>query len=262
LFFIFSITYLSEKLPLKEKAIFNWSGGKDSAFCLYKILQMQQYDIICLLTTLSERYRRISMHGVRESLLSKQAESMGIPLYKIQLSEMPSMEDYETAMTNALIDLKSKGASVSVFGDIFLEDLRAYREKKLAEKGLNGIFPLWKIPTDLLIREFIDKGFKAIITCVNEKYLDKSFAGRIIDDHLLSDLPPDVDPCGENGEYHSFVFDGPIFNQPIPFKKGEIVYKRYAPATQNNNSITGNYIGMKDTEQDPFDSGFWYCDLI
>ncbi|MCP4553255.1 MAG: diphthine--ammonia ligase [Bacteroidetes bacterium] len=245
---------------MKEKAIFNWSGGKDSALCLYKILQTQQYDVLCLLTSISEKYQRISMHGVRGDLLEMQAESIGLPLLKIQIPEMSTMEIYEKVMTTTLIDLKNKGATVSVFGDIFLEDLRTYRENKLSELDLNGLFPLWKIPTDKLVQEFIDLGFKTITTCVNERYLDKSFAGRIVDYDFLNDLPDNVDPCGENGEFHTFVFNGPIFSEPIPFDKGEIVYRKYTPDKQKDNSTSDRT--DKHNENNPFDSGFWYCDLL
>lgn len=235
---------------MKEKVIFNWSGGKDSALCLYKIQQAEQYDVLCLLTSISEPYQRVSMHGVRADLLDLQAESIGLPLVKMTMPEMPSMETYEAMMKTTLKELKAKGATASVFGDIFLEDLRQYRENKLAELDLKGLFPLWKQPTNKLMREFIDLGFKTIVTCVNEKYLDKSFAGRIIDNDFLADLPADVDPCGENGEFHTFVFDGPIFKKPIPFERGEVVYRKYTSANQNNNTDS------------PFDNGFWYCDLL
>lgn len=174
----------------------------------------------------------------------------------MQIPEMPTMENYETVMRTTLGDLKNNGATACIFGDIFLEDLRKYRETKLTELKLKGLFPLWKIPTDKLIREFLDLGFKTIITCVNEKYLDKSFAGRIIDNDFLNDLPDNVDPCGENGEFHTFVFDGPIFREPIPFDKGEIVYRKYSSPTANDNSTD------KKITDNPFDNGFWYCDLL
>jgi uncharacterized protein (TIGR00290 family) len=235
---------------MKEKVIMNWSGGKDSALCLYKLMQTKKYDAMCLLTSISEPYQRISMHGVRVELLEAQAKSIGIPLVKMQIPEMPSMEVYEKEMKSTLTDLKTKGATASVFGDIFLDDLRKYREDKLSQLNLTGIFPLWKIPTDKLIREFLDLGFKTIITCVNEKYLDKSFAGRVIDQDFLKDIPGNVDPCGENGEFHTFVFDGPIFRESIPFERGEIVYRKYESEKQSDNTNT------------PFDTGFWYCDLL
>lgn len=237
-------------MQLKEKVILNWSGGKDSALCLYKIMLTKQYDVICLLTSISGQYQRISMHGVRVDLLDHQAECIGLPLIKVQIPEMPTMEIYEKIMTKTLSDLKTKGVTTSVFGDIFLEDLRKYRENKLSELNLKGLFPLWKIPTGKLIREFIDLGFKSIITCINENYLDKSFVGRIIDSDFLNDLPDNIDPCGENGEFHTFVFDGPIFKEPVQFDKGEIVYRKYTREKQKNNTDSS------------FNIGFWYCDLL
>lgn len=245
---------------MPEKVIFNWSGGKDSSLCLYRLLQDSHYELLCLLTSISQAYQRISMHGVRVDLLEAQVASISLPLVKIEIPEMATMEVYEKAMTSILTDLKAQGATASVFGDIFLEDLRQYREDKLAQMQLKGIFPLWKIPTVALLQDFLDLGFKTIITCVNEKYLDKSFAGRIIDADFLSDLPPNVDPCGENGEFHTFVFDGPIFQQPILFDKGEIVYRKY---TSNKQSEEGSDCqNVNGNNPDPFEYGFWYCDLI
>lgn len=210
---------------------------------------------MCLLTSVNEQYQRISMHGVRVELLNRQAKSIGLPLIKLQMPEMPTMEVYESIMEAALKDLKSKGATASIFGDIFLEDLRQYREEKLSLLNLKGVFPLWKMSTTQLIHEFIDAGFKTIITCVNEKYLDKSFAGRIIDENFLKDLPRNVDPCGENGEFHTFVFDGPIFQKSIAFEKGEIVYRKYSSAKDIDSSSNNDI-------DNPFDNGFWYCDLL
>lgn len=243
---------------MKEKVIFNWSSGKDSALCLYKMLQSDKYEIQCLLTSVNDQYDRISMHGVRTVLLEAQAKSLGLPLVQLRLPEMPSMEIYENQMASTLSELKINGATISAFGDIFLEDLRKYREDKLAQLDLKGLFPLWKQPTDQLIKEFIDLGFKAIITCVNDKYLDQSFVGRIIDEQFIKDLPENVDPCGENGEFHSFVFDGPIFKEPIAFEKGEIVHKKYE---QPKNDDDSNDVCKSDSEN-PFEYGFWYCDLI
>ena len=242
----------------KEKALFNWSGGKDSALTLFKLQQSQDYEIACLLTSISQKYQRISMHGVRVELLEEQAESIGIPLVKMEIPDMPSMEVYEETMRNMLSNLKEEGISTSIFGDIFLEDLRAYRENKLAELDFKGVFPLWNQPTDRLIREFLDLGFKTITTCVNEKYLDKSFVGRVIDEDFLKDLPSNVDPCGENGEFHTFVYEGPIFSKPIEFEKGEIVLRKYeAPKTKNERD---KWFSHK--KEDPEKYGFWNCDLI
>lgn len=247
---------------MKEKVIFNWSGGKDSALCLYKLLQPGQYEVMCLLTSISKQYQRISMHGVRTELLEMQATSIGLPLQKLQIPEMPTMQIYNDLMAGFLSELKNKGATASVFGDIFLEDLRAYREEKLAEIGLKAVFPLWKTPTERLIKEFMDLGFKTIVTCVNEKYLDKSFAGRIIDADFLKDLPTNVDPCGENGEFHTFVFEGPLFKEPILFDKGEVVYRKYKPSKEQSDADFNCSISPKEKKKNPFDNGFWYCDLI
>jgi len=245
---------------VKENLIFNWSGGKDSALCLYKIIQAQG-NVMCLLTSVSRQYQRISMHGVRVELLEAQVKSIGLPLVKVEIPETPTMENYEKVMFKVLTKLKSKGATASVFGDIFLENLRKYRENKLAELNLKGLFPLWKIPTDKLIREFIDLGFRTIVTCVNEKYLDKSFAGRIIDNDFINDLPRSVDPCGENGEFHTFVFDGPIFKEPIRFERGEVVYRKYIAPKQKDKS-TYECDSTDNNSVNPFEHGFWYCDLL
>ena len=240
-----------------KKALFNWSSGKDSALALYKILQNPEFEINYLLTSVNQQFQRISMHGVRVELLEQQAQSIGIPLEIMQIPEMPTMEVYEDVMQKTLEKLKNKGITHSVFGDIFLEDLRKYREDKLANMGFEGIFPIWKIPTKELIQEFISLGFKTIVVCVNERYLDKSFAGRIIDQQFIDDLPENVDVCGENGEFHTFTFDGPIFNKPIDFEKGEIVYRKYEKPKQESSNTACD---TNDTSA--YDYGFWYCDLI
>ncbi|WP_375419103.1 diphthine--ammonia ligase [uncultured Hymenobacter sp.] len=234
---------------MKQPAIFNWSGGKDSALALYKVLRAGRYEVTRLLTTLSEPHQRISMHGVRVALLDQQAASIGLPCRKLFLPEMPPMDVYERLLTGALAELRAEGATTAIFGDIFLEDLRRYRETQLAAAGWQAAFPLWGVPTATLIREFLDLGFQTITTCVNAKYLDQSFVGRLIDEQFLRDLPAGVDPCGENGEFHTFVFDGPLFRQPIKFDIGEIVYRQYSPAPPA-------------AAPDPLATGFWYCDLI
>lgn len=245
-------------MPIPKKALFNWSSGKDSALALYKILQNSDYKIEYLVTSVNQQYQRISMHGVRVELLQEQAESIGIPLKIMEIPEMPTMEVYENVMMQTLTELKNEGMQYSVFGDIFLEDLRLYREKQLTKIGFEGVFPIWKVSTKELIQEFISLGFKTIVVCVNEKYLDKSFVGRIIDHDFINDLPENVDVCGENGEFHTFAFDGPIFSKPIDFEIGEIVYRKYEkPENQNASDTTC------DTSDDSaFDFGFWYCDLI
>ncbi|WP_406843525.1 diphthine--ammonia ligase [Flavobacterium soyae] len=245
-------------MPTTKKALFNWSSGKDSALTLYKILQNPEFKIECLLTSVNQQYQRISMHGVRVELLQAQAESIRIPLKIMQVPEMPTMEVYETVMTETLTELKNQGIMYSVFGDIFLEDLRKYREEQLSRIGFEGVFPIWKIPSLDLIQEFISLGFKTIVVCVNERYLDKSFVGRIIDQDFINDLPKNVDVCGENGEFHTFTFDGPIFSKPIDFEIGEIVYRKYEkPKTQDSSNKA-----CDTNTADAFDFGFWYCDLI
>ncbi len=241
-----------------KKAIFNWSSGKDSALTLYKILKNAEYKIEYLVTSVNQQFQRISMHGVRVELLEAQAKSIGIPLKIIQISEMPTMEIYDTIMAQTLSEFKKEGITHSVFGDIFLEDLRKYREDQLAKIGFEGVFPLWKIPTKDLIQEFISLGFKTIVVCVNERYLDKSFVGRIIDQDFINDLPENVDVCGENGEFHTFTFDGPIFSEPVNFEIGEIVYRKYERSAKEDASNEA----CDTNTTDPFDFGFWYCDLI
>ncbi|KAF2337031.1 Dph6-related ATP pyrophosphatase [Flavobacterium daemonense] len=245
-------------MSTSKKALFNWSSGKDSALALYKILQNPAYKIECLLTSVNQKFQRISMHGVRVELLEVQAKSIGIPLKILEIPEMPTMEVYENVMSEALIELKKEGISHSVFGDIFLEDLRKYREDQLAKLVFEGVFPIWKIPSHDLIQEFISLGFKTIVVCVNERYLDKSFVGRIIDQDFINDLPENVDVCGENGEFHTFAFDGPIFSEPINFEIGEIVYRKYEkPKTEDSSNSA-----CDTNNETAFDYGFWYCDLI
>jgi len=234
-----------------EKAFFNWSGGKDSALALYKAMLSNEYTIQCLLTNINRVHDRVSMHGVRRSLVEAQTASIGLPLVTVELPEEPSMQEYETMMLEKVNALKTSGCNKAIFGDIFLEDLKNYREQKLKAAGIECVFPLWKIDTTELIKEFIDKGFKAIVVCVNEQYLNKSFCGRMIDASFINDLPSTVDVCGENGEFHSFVFDGPIFKQPVQFNKGSIVNKKYkAPKAADDNN------------EHPADYGFYFCDLI
>ncbi|WP_312400082.1 diphthine--ammonia ligase [Chryseobacterium sp.] len=234
---------------MKPKAIFNWSSGKDSALALYKTLKQDQFEITSLLTSINKEFQRISMHGVHVSLLEKQAESLGFPLIKMEIPKEPSMEEYSEIMSKTMNEIQSQGVTHSIFGDIFLEDLREYREDQLQSIGMEGVFPLWKIDTGELIHEFLDLGFKTIVTCVNETYLDKSFAGRIIDKDFIKDLPKNVDPCGENGEFHTFTFDGPIFKNKIDFEVGETVKKTYPKPKSDDNEKDGEYI-------------FWFCELI
>ncbi len=226
-------------------AYFNWSGGKDSALALYYLQQEKQYAISHLLTTINEEHQRISMHGVRRTLLLAQAASLDLPLQELLLPSDLSMDSYNLKMSETLNDIKAKGVNHAVFGDIFLEDLKKYRDDKLSEAGFTGIYPLWKKDSRYLVEQFIDLGFKTITVCTNAQLLDKSFCGRIIDRDFLKDLPKNIDPAGENGEFHTFVFDGPIFNYPIPFEKGELVYRSYPSPNKNEQEM-----------------GFWFQDLL
>jgi len=236
-------------------AYFNWSGGKDSSLALYHILQEQQYDIQFLVTTVNSEHQRISMHGVRRELLQEQGRQLGIPVIEIMLPDSPTMEDYEQAFNLGLQPLLDHGIKHCVFGDIFLEDLRTYRENKLAEIGVTGIFPLWKRPTTELVNEFIDLGFKTVVVCTQADKLDDSFVGRTIDPSFLNDLPANVDPCGENGEFHTFVYAGPIFKATIPFELGEKVFRTYTLSDKDDDSCSGTPVVTKNP-------GFHYIDLI
>ncbi|HVB04497.1 MAG TPA: diphthine--ammonia ligase [Chitinophagaceae bacterium] len=239
-----------------ENAFMNWSGGKDSAMALWKVLMEKKYEVKYLLTNINNAKNRISMHGVRRELLEAQSSSIGIPLRTVELPEQPGMAEYETEVCKALQQLKSQGILNSIFGDIFLEDLRKYREDKSKTEGISCVFPLWKINTRTLMNEFLGAGFRAIVVCISEKYLDKQFCGRLIDKSFVEDLPAGVDICGENGEFHSFVFDGPIFKYPISLTKGEIVYREYiAPKEASDNCPN-----PVKNEQDKY--GLYFCDLL
>lgn len=208
-------------------AYMNWSGGKDSSLALHRMLMDPAYKVDSLLTSMNGAADRMSMHDVRRPLLEAQADAIGLPLFTMELPEQPGMDIYEDALIEKVSLMRKRGCTHSIFGDIFLEDLRLFREEKLKGMGVTCIFPLWKISSTRLMQEFLEQGFKAVVICVNTRWLDKSFCGRIIDESFLRDLPADVDPAGENGEYHSFVFDGPIFRCPIPFEKGTLYCKEY-----------------------------------
>jgi uncharacterized protein (TIGR00290 family) len=218
-----------------QSVLVSWSGGKDSAVALYELIKSQNYKIATLVTTLTADYDRISIHGVRRSLLEQQAAALGFPLEKVLISRNATNEEYEAAMGQVLTRYRDAGITTVMYGDIFLEDLRKYREDKLAELGMTGIFPLWKRDTHELAQSLTTLGFKAITTCVDSQVLGRQFVGRLIDAQFLSELPPTVDPCGENGEFHSFVYAGPIFKEPIACTPGEIVLR---------------------------ENRFYYCDLV
>jgi uncharacterized protein (TIGR00290 family) len=233
----------------RPKAVFSWSGGKDSAYCLHKVLIENLFDVKYLLTTVNDTFNRISMHGVREELLDQQVESVGIPLVKVRVTESTN-EEYERQIEITLLKVKAQGIDHVIFGDIFLEDLRIYRENNLAKIGMQGVFPLWKMDTTFLIHDFIRQQFKTVICCTNDAYLGEEWLGREIDNTFLDELPVGVDPCGENGEFHTFCYDGPLFKKKIDFTIGEKVYKP---------------LEMKTTDSSPTNiatKGFWFCDLL
>jgi uncharacterized protein (TIGR00290 family) len=208
-----------------ETILMSWSGGKDSALALQELQRAGGYQVAALLTTVTEVYDRISMHGVRRVLLERQAESLDLPLHPIFIPPGCVNREYEWKMEQALRQHQQNGVQRVAFGDIFLEDLRKYREANLAKIGMQGLFPIWKRGTGELVRSFLALGFRAIVVCVDPRYLGAGFAGKMIDEEFLRDLPEGVDPCGENGEFHSFVFDGPLFREPVRFQPGEVVLR-------------------------------------
>lgn len=212
--------------------LMSWSGGKDSCLALYEIQRANDYRVAALLTTVTRDYDRISMHGVRRALLERQAASLGLPLHEVFIAKDATNQEYESSMLEAFF--VHQGIDSVVFGDLFLEEIKAYRDQFLARHNMHGIYPVWMRDTTKLIREFIELGFKAVITCVDGRILDPSFAGMLIDQDFLAALPPHVDPCGENGEFHTFVFDGPNFREAVKFSTGERVAR----------------------------GSFWFCDLL
>jgi len=235
----------------KIPAIMSWSGGKDSAYALHTVLQAGVYDVQFLLSNFNGEQKRLSTHGISEALIEAQSEALGIPLQKMYVYES-SNAAYEKALTEFLETATSKKIFHVIFGDIFLEDLRAYREEKLAAVGMQAVFPLWGKNTLRLVRSFIDDGFKSMICCVNDAYLTEKHAGKIIDHPFIDQLPLSSDPCGENGEYHSFCFDGPVYTKPIAVAHTNTRYKSL-PLTMHSVESTANA---------PITLGFWYANLI
>jgi uncharacterized protein (TIGR00290 family) len=212
----------------RTPVVMSWSGGKDSALALHELRLDPRYEVVALLTSVSEEFRRISHHGVREELLEAQVQAIGLPLTKVYLPSGPTApctnEVYEQIMGAVLEEFRSRGVYTVGFGDIFLEDLRTWRESNLAKAGMTGVFPIWKRDTRQLPRQMIAMGFRAILSCVEGK-VGPGFAGRDYDERLLADLPPEIDPCGEYGEFHSFVHDGPCFRGPVTVTVGETVIR-------------------------------------
>lgn len=233
-----------------KKAIFCWSGGKDSSFALYKILQGKEYEVTTLFTTVNENFKRVSMHGVREELIEEQAKSIGIPL-SIMYVKLGNNEEYEEKMEAFMLEQKQKGVEYVIFGDIFLEDLREYRDNNLAKVGMKGIYPLWKMDTTQLANDFIALGFKTVLCCTNDAYLGEKEVGSLFDLNFLNNLPANVDPCGENGEFHSFCYEGPIFKTPIKIEAKEKIYRPLEIKVDSNHPV------IKESKT----LGFWFCEL-
>ena len=231
-----------------KKAFINWSSGKDAAFALFELQRQKEFSVEKLVTTLNPDTNRISMHGLRRELLLQQAAAMGMPVHIIPFSGNVPMPVYNEVMQRENSLLRSRGYTHSIFGDIFLEDLRIYREEQLKQVGLEPVFPLWKRDTSELIQEFLLSGFKAITVSTNAAVLDDSFCGRIIDRDFINELPEGIDPCGENGEFHSFVFDGPIFSSPVKFRKGELLQQ--------------NFFSENNDDEKAWDTSFCYLDLL
>lgn len=232
-----------------KKAFLNWSSGKDAAYALHVLQHAKEYEVLRLLTTVNKAFGRVSMHGIREEVLRRQAESLGLPLDVVYLDEKNTLEEYEAILSRKLTTYQREGIKYSVYGDILLEDLKAFRQQQLQRLHLEGVFPLWNRSTRELVVEMIDSGLKTMVVCVNEQYLDKSFLGRTVDEVFLEDLPENVDPCGENGEFHTFAFDGPMFKAPVQFSLGEQVYKTYEAPKQCH-------------EQEIHTYGFWFLDIL
>lgn len=225
-----------------KKTLLSWSGGKDSAWALHTLRRNPDYEVAALLTTVNAHFHRVAIHGFREELLDRQAEAAGLPVWKAPLPYPCSNADYETRMAEVCRRAVAEGFEAVAFGDLFLEDIRAYRIERLAGTGLEPIFPIWGIPTDQLARQMTAAGLRARITCVDPKHLDASFCGRVFDDTFLDDLPAAVDPCGERGEFHSFACAGPMFTRSIGVKhthnveREGFVYGELVPSEQEEPS--------------------------
>jgi uncharacterized protein (TIGR00290 family) len=234
----------------KKKVTISWSGGKDSAFALYKILLAQEYEVVSLHTVVNKENKRVGLHGIHETMIEAQVESLGIKLVKLYLPGSDDHEAYQSLMHTFYDQCRNENITGIVFGDIFLEDLKAFREKMLQRSGLNGIFPLWKMNSLSMINDFLNAGFKTMICSANAELFDSDQLGRTIDHKFIERLPSTVDPCGENGEFHTFVYDGPIFKNPVLCKKGEVVKKEYRYKIKEHDGATIDKITQ-----------FWFQDL-
>jgi uncharacterized protein (TIGR00290 family) len=221
----------------KKKITISWSGGKDSALALHLILEQEMFEVRHLHTVIGKSTKRVGLHGIREELIREQARQLDLPLVIRYLEDDNTHQAYEKLVLQMYQDFRDEGISHILFGDIFLEDLRAYRENLLRESGLIPVFPLWKLPSLNLLGRFIDGGFKTVICAANEMCFNADLLGRVMDKGLLQEIPPGIDPCGENGEFHTYVFDGPMFRSPVPYTLGEMVARTYDYDILENKSI-------------------------
>jgi uncharacterized protein (TIGR00290 family) len=227
-----------------RKVLLSWSGGKDSAMTLDELRRMPDVEVAGLLTTVTEGYDRISMHGVRRVLLEQQAGALGLPLERVDIPPTCINEVYESRMRDMLLRNQRRGVNAVAFGDLFLDEVRRYRETNMARVGMEALFPVWGRDTLKFYWEFLQRGYKGIAVCADTRQIPVSFAGRIMDERFLADLPAQADPCGENGEFHSFVFDGPLFREPVDFEIGEVVVREQfafcdlLPASQNTSAFS------------------------
>jgi uncharacterized protein (TIGR00290 family) len=235
----------------KKKVTISWSGGKDSAFALYKILETGEFEVTGLHTIINVETRRVGMHGIREELMDEQAKAIGLPLTKLYLEGSENHVAYEKLMRDYYQLCADNGIHGVMFGDIFLEDLKQFRIALLKTSGLEAIFPLWRMNTTMLMEQFIQAGFKTIVCSANADLLTREQVGSVIDEKFLLTLNPSVDPCGENGEFHTFVFNGPLFKEPVPILKGEVVKKEYRYQRVNDQGVNEN-----------IESSFWFQDVL
>ncbi|HMH43941.1 MAG TPA: hypothetical protein VK557_10695 [Pyrinomonadaceae bacterium] len=231
---------------MPKKTLLSWSSGKDSAWALHVLRQQSEVEVVGLMTTVNQLYQRIAIHAVRLELLQHQAEAVGLPLHIIDLPYPCTNAQYEAAMEKFIAEAKQQNIECMAFGDLFLADVKEYREAKLAGTGITPLCPIWLTPTNKLAKEMIASGVRAVVTCIDPRQLDASFAGREFNEQFLSDLPQNIDPCGERGEFHTFVFDGPMFTKPVPIEVGEIteregfVYADVLPSEDSAAARAGN----------------------
>lgn len=237
-------------MDIKKKVTVSWSGGKDAALALYKIIQTQQFEVVSLHTLIDVETKRVGMHGVHEQLIDRQAERIGIPLEKLYIDGSRTQDAYQNTMEAYYSDCKCRQIDGIVYGDIFLEDLRRYREALLNPYKLVAHYPLWMHETRALLCEFISLGFKTMVCAVNERCYANNILGQTIDENFIDKLPDQTDPCGENGEYHSFVYDGPLFEKPLEYRKGPEVERAYNYGVVNK--------GVKEQHV----SRFWFQEIL